>query len=70
MFSVIVFVWFAPIFWDGFHWTVLQCTTCALTGAAAELVMETDYQIKTSFDEPERLLEVLILRLAQEARNG
>ena len=37
---------------------------------AAELVMETDYQIKTSFDEPERLLEVLILRLAQEARNG
>ena len=40
MFSVIVFVWFAPIFWDGFHWTLLQCTTCALTGAAAELVME------------------------------
>ena len=37
---------------------------------AAELVMETDYQIKTSFDEPERLLEVLVLRLAQEARNG
>ena len=37
---------------------------------AAELVMETDYQIKTSFDDPERLLEVLILRLAQEARNG
>ena len=40
IFSVIVFVWFAPIFWDGFHWTVLQCSTCALTGAAAELVME------------------------------
>ena len=37
---------------------------------AAELVMETDNQIKTSFDEPERLLELLILRLAQEARNG
>ena len=37
---------------------------------AANLVLETDYQIKTSFDEPERLLEVLILRLAQEARNG
>ena len=37
---------------------------------AAELVMETDYQIKTSFDDPERLLELLILRLAQEARNG
>ncbi len=40
IFSVIVFVLFAPIFWDGFHWTVLQCATCALTGAAAELIME------------------------------
>lgn len=40
IFSVIVFVWFAPIFWDGFCWSVLQCTTCALTGAVAELVME------------------------------
>jgi len=40
IFSIIVFVFFAPIFWDGFHWTVLQCTTCALTGAVAELIME------------------------------
>ena len=40
IFSVIVFVFFAPIFWDGFHWTVLQCTICALTGAVAELIME------------------------------
>lgn len=40
---------------------------CAL---AAELVMETDRQMKTSFDEPERLLEMLVLQLAQEARNG
>ncbi len=40
IFSVIVFVGFAPIFWDGFHWSVLQCTTCALTGAVAELIME------------------------------
>ncbi|MBR3693072.1 MAG: VUT family protein [Erysipelotrichales bacterium] len=40
IFSLIVFVGFAPIFWDGFHWTVLQCTTCALTGAFAELIME------------------------------
>ena len=37
---------------------------------AAELVLETDYQMKTSFDEQERLLELLILQLAQEARNG
>ena len=40
IFSLIVFVGFAPIFWDGFSWTVLQCTMCALTGAVAELVME------------------------------
>ena len=36
----------------------------------AELVLETDNQIKTSFDDPDRLLELLILRLSQEARNG
>lgn len=40
IFSIIVFVFFAPIFWDGFCWTVLQCATCALTGAMAELLME------------------------------
>ena len=40
IFSLIVFVGFAPIFWDGFHWTVLQCAMCALTGALAELIME------------------------------
>ncbi len=38
--------------------------------AAAELVMETDRKIKTSYDEPGRLLEILLLRLSQEARNG
>ena len=40
IFSVIVFVVFAPIYWDGFCWTVLQCVTCALTGAVAELLLE------------------------------
>ncbi len=35
---------------------------------AAELVMETDYKMKTSFDDADRLLEMLILQLAQEAR--
>lgn len=40
IFSLIVFVGFAPIFWDGFSWTPLQCVFCALTGALAELVME------------------------------
>lgn len=37
---------------------------------AAELVLETDYQMKTSFDDSERLLEMLLLQLAGEARNG
>ena len=40
LFSIIVFTLFAPIFWDGFHWTPLQCAMCALTGAVAELIME------------------------------
>lgn len=40
IFAIIVFIIFAPIFWDGFHWTMLQCFTCALTGAVAELLME------------------------------
>lgn len=40
IFSIIVFVIFAPIFWDGFHWTVVQCAACALTGAIAELILE------------------------------
>jgi uncharacterized integral membrane protein (TIGR00697 family) len=40
IFSLIVFTVFAPIFWDGFSWTVLQCATCALCGAVAELIME------------------------------
>ena len=40
IFSVIVFVFFAPIFWGGFHWTAVQCAACALTGAVAELLME------------------------------
>lgn len=37
---------------------------------AAELILETDNAIKTSYDDPQRLLEMLILRLAQEAKNG
>ncbi len=40
IFAVIVFMGFAPVFWDGFHWTFLQCVTCSLTGALAELLME------------------------------
>lgn len=40
IFSLIVFTVFAPIFWDGFCWTVIQCAMCSLTGAIAELIME------------------------------
>ncbi len=38
--------------------------------AAARLVLDTDYKMKTSFDDKERLLELLILQLAQTARNA
>ena len=37
---------------------------------ALPLCAETDHRLKTSFDEPERLLELLVLRLAQEAGHG
>lgn len=37
---------------------------------AVELCLQTDLQMKTSYDDPQRLLELLVLRLAQEARNG
>ena len=38
--------------------------------AAAGLILETDYKMKTSFDDNERLLELLILQLSQEAVHG
>ena len=33
-------------------------------------ILESDRQMKTSFDDSERILEVLILRLAQEVSHG
>ncbi len=44
--------------------------TPELCKKAAQLVVETDHKIKTSFDDPERLLELLILQLAQEGGRG
>ena len=38
--------------------------------AALALCADTDYRMKTSFDTPEALLELLVLRLAQEAKHG
>lgn len=40
IFAIIVFMFFAPIYWDGFCWTFIQCVMCSLTGAVAELIME------------------------------
>ena len=37
---------------------------------AAEMVLESDRQIKTSYDDPKRILEVLIMALAREVRNA
>jgi len=37
---------------------------------ASELILETDYRMKTSYDESQRLLELLVLRLSQETGNG
>lgn len=36
---------------------------------AAGLILQSDIQMKTSFDDPDRILEVLVLQLAREARN-
>ena len=36
----------------------------------AQLILQTDLAMKTSVDDPQRLLEVLVMQLAQEARNG
>ena len=44
--------------------------SAAFCARAAELALETDYAMKTSLDDGQRLLEMLILQLAQEARNG
>jgi len=37
---------------------------------AVILCAETDYQMKTSFDDGERLLDLLILRLSEEAAHA
>lgn len=37
IFAIIVFMIFAPIFWDGFSWTFVQSVSCSLVGAFVEL---------------------------------
>ncbi len=40
VFASLTFMVFAPIFWEGYHWTPVQCLTCSLAGAVLELLME------------------------------
>ena len=40
IFAILTFMVFAPIFWNGFHWTFVQSVTCSLIGASLELLME------------------------------
>jgi len=40
VFAGLTFMVFAPIYWDGFSWTLPQCITCSLIGAVLELIME------------------------------
>ena len=40
IFATLTFMLFAPIFWDGFSWSFIQCLTCSITGAILELVCE------------------------------
>ena len=40
VFASLVFMYFAPIYWGGFSWTLPQCVTCSLIGAFLELFME------------------------------
>ena len=42
----------------------------AFYAKAADLVLESDRQMKTSFDDPQRILELLIMNLAGEVRNA
>ena len=37
---------------------------------ATELILETDRTLKSSKDDPERVMELLILQLAEEAEHG
>ena len=43
IFATLTFMFFAPIFWDGFSWTLIQCFTCSLLGAGLELLMEVAF---------------------------
>ena len=54
----------------GLTMTAARRVTDSFCQRAVELVLQTDVAMKTSADDPERLLELLIVQLAQEARHG
>ena len=54
----------------GLTMTAARRVTDGFCQRAIELVLDTDIAMKTSADEPERLLELLLIRLAQEAQHG
>ena len=43
IFAVIVFVGFAPVYWDGFHWTVLQCCMCFAASCRSDIYQRPFY---------------------------
>lgn len=54
----------------GLTMTAARRVTDRFCQNAVSLVLQTDVAMKTSTDDPERLLELLIVCLAQEARHG
>lgn len=40
IFATLTFMLFAPIFWNGFHWTITQCLTCSILFAFIETLLE------------------------------
>lgn len=54
----------------GLTLTAARRVSDAFCQRAAELTLQTDIAMKTGADEPNRLLELLLVQLAQEARHG
>ena len=50
--------------------TAARRVTDSFCQKAVELVLQTDVAMKTGADDPERLLELLLVQLSQEARHG
>lgn len=40
IFAILVFMVFAPRYWDGFSWFLIQCILCSVTGSLFELIFQ------------------------------